>query len=73
MLVARGPESEEYRCETNDRNKYKKWFNDYLIVLTQIGTFEAYKKEYAAEVAEFVRDVVGAHNAIAARTSMLAI
>lgn len=73
MLVARGPKSEEYRCEANDRNKYKKWFNDYLIVLTQIGTFEAYKKEYAAEVAEFVRDVVGAHNAIAARTSMLAI
>ncbi len=73
MLVARGPEGEEYRCEANDRNRYKKWFNDHLVILEQIGAFEAYKKEHAAEVEKFVQNVTEAHNVIAARTSILAV
>lgn len=73
MLVARGPKGEEYRCEANDRNRYKKWFNDYLVILGQIGAFEAYKKEHAVEIKKFVQDVTEAHNVIAARSSILAV
>ena len=73
ILTVRGPMSDEYSCESDERNRYKKWYRDSRVILELIGAFDAYKKEHVDEVSRFVQAVVDAHNAVAERTAILPI
>ena len=70
-LVERGPESSEYANLEHERNRYKQWYNDNKSVMELMGVYDAYKKEHAQDVHQFLLDVTEAHNAVAERTSAL--
>ena len=70
-LVENGPLSETYNDEAKERNKYKKWFNDYAVDFRQAKVVHYWIEANKDEAEAFIDRFLVAYNAVAKRTSAI--
>lgn len=71
IFVARGPLSDEYASEGNERNRYKKWFRDHQVLFEQMRLVEYWRKENPVEFNAFMSAFGEALIAVAERTASI--
>ena len=69
VCVERGPLSEEYSSESDERNRYKKWFKDYQVLFEQMRLMEYWKNDNPSLFNDFVSGFGRALIIVAERTA----
>lgn len=64
-IIENGPESNKY--DGKAREKYKKWFNEYLLIMDGLGVFEYWAEENKVLYDQFEKKFVEVYNIIAKR------
>lgn len=69
LLTEEGPNSPAYASYSDERNKYKAWFNDYKLIFEATAVIKWWARDNANKVDEFVLAIHRAYSSIARRTS----
>lgn len=67
-VLENGPDSDEY-CGLNERNRYKRWFEDYVVDFSQAKVIHHWMGANPGEGEAFANRFLDAYNAVARRTS----
>lgn len=69
ILEERGPLSESYRAESDERNKFKTWLCEYKTIFTSAHVISSWAESNPEPAWDFVNNFTRAYNAVAKRTS----
>lgn len=72
-IVARGPYSDDFKSITDERLKFKNWFNIYRSVFEEIGLVKLWKRDNSDIFNDYEQKFIAAYNHVAKKTLMPSI
>ena len=69
LLDEKGPSSSDYAGLTDERQRFKSWFNSYRYIFELSHVIDSWMKDCPGLVSNFIADFEEAYNTVAKRTS----